>query len=134
VVRSDRLEPACGWEERAAWAVAETGDQDLAFGRTALALEISARETAGGGVLVAVIDGEREEVLAGFGLARRDGGDHDDGFTHLDGHSAVSLFGEFPCFDNDLLVPDRGGGFFRHTHNFCPLPPRDFSESRNNRD
>ena len=49
-----------------------------------------------------------------FGFSRADGGDDDDGFSQLNSDRAVSLFGEFTCFNGDLFVPYRGGGFFWH--------------------
>jgi hypothetical protein len=54
--------------------------QGLLIGRTALALEVTAGDLAGGGVVLAVLDGEREE-RAVLGLAARDRGDEDDGLA-----------------------------------------------------
>ena len=82
--------------------------ENFLFGRTAFAFEITAGEFSGGGRFFAVIHGEREEILAGLGFGGGDGGDEDDGFTQLNGYSAVSLFGEFPGFDDDLLVARLG--------------------------
>ena len=59
-----------------------------------------------------------------------DGRDENDGFAQLNGDGAVGLFGEFAGFNNDLLVPDWGSGFFWHNLTFLPLPPRNFSELR----
>jgi hypothetical protein len=50
----DFIEETLG-EERAAGTVAEAGDEDFALGGAALAFEIAAGETAGGGVFVAVV-------------------------------------------------------------------------------
>jgi hypothetical protein len=33
------------------------------------------------------------------------------------------LFGEFPCFNDDLFVTQLGGYFF--WHNFLPAPPEE---------
>jgi hypothetical protein len=89
------IEEALG-KERAAGAVAEAGDEDLALGRTALALEVAAGEAAGRGVLVAVVDGEGEEVLAGAHGLRGAGGDEDVGFADVDVDGAARELGEEP--------------------------------------
>jgi len=52
-------------EEGAAGTVAQAGDQDLALGRTALALEVTAGEAAGGGVFVAVVAGKGKKSWPG---------------------------------------------------------------------
>src|SRR5690606_38117944 len=65
-------------EERAAGAVTEARGEDLLFGGTAFALEIATGEPAGGGILFAVIDGQREEVLA-----RPHGGGGHGGYEHV---------------------------------------------------
>jgi hypothetical protein len=59
------VEEAFG-EKRAAGAVAQARGEDFLLGRAAFALEVAAGETAGRGIFFAVIDGEREEVLAGL--------------------------------------------------------------------
>ena len=55
-------------EQRTDGAVDQARDQRLALGRRALALEIAARDLAGGVIAFLVIHGEREEIHA---LARR---------------------------------------------------------------
>ena len=93
--------PAVG-EQRADRAVDQARDQRLLFGRTAFALEIAARDAAGGVILFLVVDGERQEVDA---LARRLGGD--DGRQNLglsvggdDG--AVGLAGDLAGLEDEL--------------------------------
>src|SRR5690606_11232805 len=51
-------------EERTAGTIAKAGGEDLLFGGTTFTLEIAAGETAGCGVLFAVVDGQGEEILA----------------------------------------------------------------------
>ncbi|OQB97297.1 MAG: hypothetical protein BWX86_00400 [Verrucomicrobia bacterium ADurb.Bin122] len=89
----DFIEEALG-EERAAGTVAEAGGEDFLFGRTAFALEVATRETAGGGVFLTVIDGEGEEILTGLHGGGDGGGDHDVGLTDGDDDGAVGELGE----------------------------------------
>ena len=89
----DLIEEALG-EERAAGTVAEAGDQDLALGGTAFALEVATGETAGRGVLVAVVAGEREEILAGAHGLRGAGGDEDVGLADVDVDGAARELGD----------------------------------------
>ncbi len=98
-------------KERADRAVGETAGENFFFRRPAFALEIAAGELAGRRRFFAVIHGEREEVLAFFGLRRGHGGHDDDGFAHLDGHGAVGLLGQLAGLDDDLFVADGGGDF-----------------------
>ena len=58
-------------EERADRAVDQAGDQGLLLGRTAFALEVAARDAAGGVGALLVVHGEREEVDAGLRLLGR---------------------------------------------------------------
>ena len=59
-------------EQRADRAVDQAAGQvSSSLGRTALALEEAARDLAGGVALLDVVDGQREEVLAGFGFGQR---------------------------------------------------------------
>ena len=70
-------------EQRAAGTIAKARREDFFFGRTAFALEVAARKTAGGGVFFAIIDGEGKPVLTGFGGLRDAGGDEDIGFADV---------------------------------------------------
>ena len=103
----DFVEPAFG-KERADGAVGQAAGEDFLFRGASFAFEVAAGEFAGGGGFFAVIHREREEILAGLGLAGGDGGDEDDGFAELDGDGAVGLFGEFAGFDDDLIGADVG--------------------------
>ena len=109
----DFVEPAFG-KEGANGAVGQAAGEDFLFGGAAFALEITARELAGGGRFLAVIHRQREEFLAGFGLAGGHGGDEDDGFAELDGDGAVGLFGQFAGFDVNLTGAELGRYFFWH--------------------
>ncbi len=100
----DFVIPALG-KERADGAVGQAAGEDFFFRRAAFAFEIAAGEFACRRGFFAVIDGEREEILAWLGLGGGHGGDQDDGFAELDGHGAVGLFGEFAGFDMICLSP-----------------------------
>ena len=101
-------------EERAARTVAEAGGEDFLFGRTALALEVAAGETAGGGVFLAVIDGEREEVLAGLHRLGDGGSDEDVGLTDSDVDRAGGEGGDGAGGEGDPKFWDRDGIFLIH--------------------
>ena len=68
--------PAVG-EQRTDRAIDQARGQRVFLGRAALALEIAARDAAGGVIFFGVVDGERQEVDAFLRrLGRDDGGDH----------------------------------------------------------
>jgi hypothetical protein len=48
----------------------------------------------------------------------------------LDGYSTVGLLGNFARFNNDLLVPYGGSGYFWNSLLSSPLRPINFSELR----
>ena len=102
--------PALG-KQRTDRAVGEAAGENFFFRRTAFAFEVAAGKPAGRSGLLAVIHGQREEVLAFLGLDGRNGGDDDDGFAELNGDGTVGLFGKFASFNNELFVPERGGDF-----------------------
>src|SRR5439155_16048074 len=107
----DLVVPAFG-KERPDGPVNEPGREDFLLGGAAFAFEVTAGEFAGGGGLFPIVHCQRKEVLAFFGFGGADGGDDDNGFAALDGDGAVGLFSDFAALDDDLLVPNRGGGFF----------------------
>ena len=87
----------------------------ISFSRgTAFALEVAAGDFADGGRFLAVIDGEREEVLAFLDLGGGDGGDDDDGVAVADGDGAVGELGEFAGFDGDFIGADLARDCGRH--------------------
>src|ERR1044071_8562514 len=77
-------------KQRTNRTIGETAGENFFFSRTTFALEVTARKFSRRSRLLAVIHGERKEVLAFLGLDRRDGGDEDDGFAELDGYGAVA--------------------------------------------
>src|SRR5207248_7282304 len=82
---------------------AQAGGQDLLGGRAPLALDETAGELAGGVGLLAVIDGEGEEVAARDGRAF-DGGHQHDTVAEAHRHGAVGLLGEFAGFEDQGAV------------------------------
>ena len=88
-------------EERADRTVDQAGNQRFLFRRTAFALEIAARDLAGGVGLFLVVDGQREEILAG--LRRLGGNDRgeNDGFAVGGQNRAVSLTGDLAGFQDE---------------------------------
>ena len=88
-------------KERADRAVDQAGNQRFLLARTAFALEIAARDLAGGVGLFLVVDGQREEVEAGLRLLHRnDGGEH-DGLAVGGEHGAVGLAGDLAGFEDE---------------------------------
>src|SRR5690606_14541788 len=80
-------------EERAAGTIAEAGGEDFLLGGAAFALEVATGEAAGGGVFLAVVNGEREEVLAGAHGLGDAGGDKQVGLADADVDRAVGEVG-----------------------------------------
>ena len=101
-------------EERAAGAVAQAGGEDLLFGGAALALEIAAGEAAGSGVLLAIVDRQREEVLAGAQGRGGGGGDKDDGFADCDCDGPVGKLGQGTGGDGKSVFGNGDGMFLIH--------------------
>ena len=88
--------------------------EDFLLRRTAFALEVAAGELADRGRFLAVIDGEREPVLAFLDGGGGDGGDEDDGLAAADGDGAVGEFREFAGFDGDGSGADVGRDIMDH--------------------
>ena len=82
--------PAVG-EQRPDRAVDQPRGQRVLFGRTAFALEIAARNAAGGVVFFGVIDGQRQEVDAFLRLLGRHDCGENRGFAIGGEHGAVGL-------------------------------------------
>jgi hypothetical protein len=114
----DLIEETLG-EERAAGTVAEAGDEDFALGGAALALEVATGEAAGGGVFVAVVAGEREEVLAGAHGLRDAGSDEDVGFADADVDGAASELGEGAGGEREVQAGDGDIMFLIHFRIRC---------------
>ena len=99
-------------KERTDGAVGEAAGENFFFRRTAFAFEVAAGELARRRGFLAVIDGEREEILAFLGFGGGDSRDDDDGFAELDGDGTVGLLGIFAGFDVDGTGSDLGRDFF----------------------
>jgi len=103
-------------EKRADRAVDQAAGQRFLLAGTPLALEEAARDLAGGIGLLDVVDGQREEILAGLGLlARHDGGQHHR-VVHRHEHGAGGLPGDLAGLERDRMgaVLKRLGDFFEH--------------------
>src|SRR5699024_7615418 len=85
-------------------AVDEERNQGFVLARTAFALEIATRDLTGGEVFFLVVDGQREEVLAGLGrLCRNDSGQK-HGFAQGGEHGAIGLAGNLAGFERQGLA------------------------------
>ena len=107
-------------EERTDGTVGHAADQDFLVAGTAFALDVAAGELAGRGILFAVVDLQREEVLAFLGLAGTRGGE-DDGVALADRAGAVGEMGEFSGSQREVAARtdvDFDGDFLQHV-----LPP-----------
>ena len=80
-----------GREQRPDGAVDEPRGQHLLLGRSAFALEESARDLAGGEGLFLVVDGQREEILSRLRLFAGDRGAQHRGLAVGRHHGAVGL-------------------------------------------
>ena len=101
-------------EERTQRAVGHAAGEDFLFGRTAFALEVAAGEFAGGGGFFAVVDGEREQVLAFLDLGGGDGGDEDDGVAERTVTAPSASLASLPVSMVMWLVAHVGGDLMDH--------------------
>ena len=124
----DFVVPALG-EQRSNGSVSQSAGENLLFGWPSFPFEVTARELAGGRCFLAVIDRQREKILARFGLGCSHCGDDHNRLAELDGHCAVSLFCIFACFYNDLFIGHLGHDSFCHIVD-CRRAQRNFSKSR----
>ena len=97
-----RVAPELVGKQRPDRPVDETGNERLAVGRPPLALQIAARDAAGGEGLFLIMNGEGEEVLSGLGFLRRDDGGEHSGLAPGGEHGAVGLTGHAPGFQDEL--------------------------------
>ena len=105
-------------EQRADRAVDQAAGQRFVFAGLGFALEEAAGDLAGGVGLLDVVDGQREEVLAGLGrLGGDDGGQH-HGALDVDDDGAAGLAGDLAGFQDDgLVAPLEGlGDFVEEAH------------------
>ena len=96
----DFIEEAVG-EQRADRAIDEARGERLFFRGPAFTLEEATGDAARGVGLLDVVDGQREEVLAGDRFLGGHGGDEDDGVAHRDDDRGAGLAGDFAGFDGD---------------------------------
>ena len=115
-------------EQRADGPVGQTAGQDLLLGGAAFALEISTGITARGGGALAVVDGQREELLTGLGLGGGAGGGEDDGLAELDGHGTVGLLGVAAGLDDEILAADGDDDFLGHIRTL-PVGPEELQSA-----
>ena len=97
-------------EERPDRAVDQAAGEDLLVRRAPFALDEAARELAGGVDLLAVLDGEREEVDAFPRVGDRDGGE-DDGVPHPGQDGACGLPGDDARLEGQGAAGDRAFNF-----------------------
>ena len=86
-------------EERPDGPVDQARGQDLLLRRAAFALEPAAGDPPAGVGVLAVVDGEGEEVGVLLGLLVEDGGRQHDGVAVPNDRGAVGLLGELADFD-----------------------------------
>ncbi len=91
-------------EQRTHRTIDQTRRQRLLLGRTAFALEESARDASGRVELLDVVDGEREEILTFAHLGCGHGGDEHHGAVHRYHDCAGRLAGDFARLQRDLVI------------------------------
>lgn len=107
-------------EQRADRTVDQAAGQGFQFAGLGFALEEAAGDLACGVGLLDVIDGQREEVLAGLGLLGRHHGGQHHGVIDVDQHGAGSLAGDLAGFHGDrVLAPLEGLGDFVEDGHCC---------------
>ena len=91
-------------EQRADRTIDQAADQSLTLGRATLALEKAAGDTAAGGELLLIVNGQREEILALLHrLGGGNGAEHDRLAERRD-HRAVGLAGDLARFEGQRLA------------------------------
>ncbi len=115
------VEEAVG-EQRPDRAVDEPAGQRLELARAPLALEEAAGDLAGRVGLLDVVDGEREEVLAGLCLTLGDDGGQHDGVFHRDHDGTGALAGDLARLERDGVVAPGEGlrDLVEHAHAWAP--------------
>ncbi|MNY37712.1 hypothetical protein D3C86_1722940 [compost metagenome] len=91
-------------KQRADRAVDEARNQGFLLARTAFALEIAARDLAGGEVFFLVVHGQREEVLARLGRLGADDGGEQHGLAQGGEHGAIGLAGHLAGLERQGLA------------------------------
>ena len=93
-------------EERANRAVDDARREDLEVAGPPFALDVAARNLAGGVGLLAVLDEQREEVERALGVAHRDGGEHHR-VAELDEGGTGGLLGHAAGLDDQTASGER---------------------------
>jgi hypothetical protein len=107
-------------EQRADRPVDQAAGQRLVLAGLGFALEEAAGDLARGIGLLDVVDGQREEVLAGLGRLGGDHGRKDHGAVDVDHHGATGLAGDLARFHDDgLVAPLEGLGDFVEEAHVC---------------
>ena len=88
-------------EQRPDGTVDQAAGEDLFLGGPAFALDEAAGETAGGVSVLAVIDGQGEEIGVRFRLGRRTGGHQDHRLSGTDDHRSIGLLGHLSGFKRE---------------------------------
>ena len=89
-------------EQRADRTIDQPAGEDFLFRGTPFALDVSARNSARGVRVFAVIDCEWEKACADLRLGRHAGGDQHHRITGTNHYRSVSLFGHLACFQGNL--------------------------------
>jgi hypothetical protein len=93
-------------EERAERAIDQTAGEDFLLVLPPFALEEPAGDLARGEVVLAVVDGQGQEVDARLRLLGGAGGHEDHRIAHAHQGGAVGLLGHPPRFNSDRLAAD----------------------------
>ena len=101
-----RLEAPAGREQRTDGPVDDAAGQRLFLGGLALALEEPAGNATRRVGVLAVVDGQRQEVNAFAGAARAAGRDEHHGVAHADDHRAVGLLCPLARLDRQRPTPE----------------------------
>ncbi len=109
-------------EQRADRTIDQAADQRLTLGRTALALEKTAGDTARRRELLLIVNGQREEVLPFLHILRgRHGAQHHRLAQRRD-HRAVGLTGHLAGFEGQRLAAPLDGHFLGIEHGISFTP------------
>ncbi len=91
-------------EQRTNRTVDQTGDEGLAFARTAFTTEETTRDTTSSIGTLLVVDGQREEITAVIGLFLADYGHKYAGIVHADHNGRSGLTGHHTGFQSDGVL------------------------------
>src|SRR5205823_429152 len=115
-----RFVPPAVREERPDWTIDQSAREDFLFAGFAFALEETAGDATGCVGVLAVVDGQREEVDAFPRSGGRACGHQDDGVAGADEDGPVRLFGEAPRLERDGTSANRNVTCV-HSESLCEL-------------